>query len=56
MGDAPKRVWGRDEYEYWVDVPKAAAGRLLLLLLKEKYDGYGFFGPIDSARPEVYQA
>jgi len=39
LGDVPKRFWGSSGYEYLVDVPAAATGRLLLLLLKEKYAG-----------------
>jgi hypothetical protein len=39
VGDAPKKFWGHDEYEYCVDVPKSEFGRLLVFLLKEKYIG-----------------
>jgi hypothetical protein len=30
---------GDSDYEYLIDVPASEIGRLLLLLLKEKYDG-----------------
>lgn len=39
IGERVKELWGDDDYEYWVDVPASEVGRLLLLLLKEKYDG-----------------
>ncbi len=39
VGERVKEFWGDDDYEYWVDVPASALGRLLLVLLKEKYDG-----------------
>ena len=39
IGDSVKEIWGNDDHEYWVDVPGSEVGRLLLLLLKEKYDG-----------------
>jgi hypothetical protein len=39
LGDDIKPIWGDDEYEYGIIVPSAEIGRLVLLLLKEKYDG-----------------
>ena len=38
-GNLVEKVWGDDDYEYWVDVPASEIGRLLLLLLKEKFGG-----------------
>jgi hypothetical protein len=39
-GPAVKEAWGRDgEYEYWVDVPPAAVGKLAFELMREKYAG-----------------
>jgi hypothetical protein len=37
IGDRVKEIWGDDDYEYW-DVSAPEIGRLLLLLLKEKYN------------------
>ena len=39
LGEFPERVWGDDDYEYWVDVPSTAVQKLLFALLKEKYLG-----------------
>jgi hypothetical protein len=39
VGQRVQEIWGDSDYEYWVDVPASEIGRLLLLLLKEKYDG-----------------
>jgi hypothetical protein len=39
LGEAPERVWGHDDYEYWVDVPPTEVQKLLFVLLKEKYLG-----------------
>ena len=39
IGDSVKEILGDDDYEYWVDVPASETGRVLLLLLKEKYNG-----------------
>jgi hypothetical protein len=39
IGKRVKEIWGDSDYEYSVDVPASETGRLLLLLLKEKYDG-----------------
>ena len=38
-GPAVQRWWGRDEYEFWVDVPAEAIPALVCALLKEKYEG-----------------
>jgi hypothetical protein len=39
VGELPKRMFGDEDYEYWVTVPTAEIGRLILFLLKEKYGG-----------------
>jgi hypothetical protein len=38
-GEAVEEAWGTDDYEYWVDVPPAAVGKLAFELLHEKYAG-----------------
>jgi hypothetical protein len=38
-GPAVLRWWGREEYEFWVDVPAKALPALVYALLKEKYEG-----------------
>jgi hypothetical protein len=37
MGTAVEKIWGDDDYEYWVDVPAAALHKLVFALLREKY-------------------
>jgi hypothetical protein len=39
MGTTVEKVWGDDDYEFWVDVPAAACHKLLFALLREKYSG-----------------
>jgi hypothetical protein len=39
VGSRVKELLGDSDYEYLIDVPASEIGRLLLLLLKEKYDG-----------------
>lgn len=39
VGKRVEEIWGDSDYEYSVDVPASEIGRLVLLLLKEKYDG-----------------
>lgn len=39
VGDRVKEWHGEDDYEYWVDVPASEIGKLVLLLLKERYEG-----------------
>jgi len=39
VGNRVKELLGDSDYEYLIDVPASEIGRLLLLLLKEKYDG-----------------
>ena len=39
-GPFVEECWGRDrDYEYWVDVPPTAVGKLAFELMKEKYAG-----------------
>lgn len=37
LGEAPEKIWGHDDYEYWVEVPSTEVQKLLFALLKEKY-------------------
>jgi hypothetical protein len=37
--DGVKQFWGDEDYDFWVDVPSSEIGKLLLVLLKEKYNG-----------------
>ena len=39
IGDAPKRSFGSDSYEYWVRIPSDALPRLAVELLLERYAG-----------------
>jgi hypothetical protein len=39
IGERVEQIWGDEDYEYWVEVPGSEIGKLLLLLLKEKYNG-----------------
>jgi hypothetical protein len=39
MGKAVGDVWGRGDYEFWVDVPASALRKLVFALLREKYSG-----------------
>ncbi len=41
LGEAPQQFVGHDDYEYSVTVPPEHKDRLLLALLKAKYDGDG---------------
>jgi hypothetical protein len=38
-GPLVQRTWGRDYYEYWVDVSAGEIHNLLLALLRERYAG-----------------
>jgi hypothetical protein len=40
-GEFVTKSWGKDDYEYWVDVPAATVGKLAYELLAEKYEGDG---------------
>jgi hypothetical protein len=39
IGSFVEQVWGREEYEFWVDVEGAAMPNLVFALLKEKFAG-----------------
>jgi hypothetical protein len=39
MGTAVERIWGDDDYEYWVDIPATALHKLVFALIREKYAG-----------------
>ena len=39
MGKQVEEVWGDSDYEFWVDVPAEALGKLAFALLREKYAG-----------------
>jgi hypothetical protein len=48
MGKAVQKVWGDDDYEFWVDVPANALRKLVFALLSEKYLGRS--GAVDELR------
>ena len=39
IGEAPKQIFGKDDYEYWLTVPAAEKDRLLLALIEKVYKG-----------------
>jgi hypothetical protein len=39
IGPASKRMWGSDDYEFWVHVPRAEVSKLAFELLREKFSG-----------------
>jgi hypothetical protein len=39
MGPKVEKIWGDDDYEFWVDVPAAALHKLAFALLRDKYAG-----------------
>jgi hypothetical protein len=39
MGKGVEKIWGDDDYEFWVDVPATACHKLVFALLREKYSG-----------------
>jgi hypothetical protein len=48
MGPGVEKIWGDDDYEFWVDVPAAALHKMVFALLREKYSGRG--GAVDEFR------
>jgi len=36
MGGLVKRVWGDDDYEFWVDVPATEINKLVFALLRDR--------------------
>ncbi|MCB2065510.1 MAG: hypothetical protein KDE15_02590 [Erythrobacter sp.] len=39
VGSQVEEVWGDSDYEFWVDIPASAVGRLAFALLAERLDG-----------------
>ena len=37
VGESVKQWWGKDDYEFWVDVPAKALPKLVFVLMREKY-------------------
>lgn len=42
-GEVSKRVWGDDDYEYWLTIEKEWKDTILLLLAQEQFKGFGDF-------------
>ena len=38
-GKLVEKIWGDDDYEFWVNVPATAIHKLVFSLLREKYSG-----------------
>ncbi|AKS43230.1 hypothetical protein WM2015_2873 [Wenzhouxiangella marina] len=43
LGETPKKFWGKPEYEYWRRIDKADVPRVLLGLIKERFDSHASF-------------
>jgi len=39
MGKTVEEIWGDDDYEFLVDVPATAIGKLVFALLRDRYTG-----------------
>jgi hypothetical protein len=48
MGPTVTRIWGDDDYEFWVRVPPASLPKLAFELLREKFSGQ--LGAVDAFR------
>jgi len=48
IGPTVTRIWGDDEYEFWVRVPPASVSKLAFELLREKFTGQ--LGAVDAFR------
>ena len=48
MGKTTEKVWGDNDYEFWVDVPAKALHKLVFSLIREKYSGRN--GAVDEFR------
>ena len=48
IGPTVTEIWGADEYEFWVHVPRAALPKLAFELLREKFSGQ--LGAVDAFR------
>ena len=48
MGEGVEKIWGDDDYEFWVDIPAKALHKLVFALIREKYSGRS--GAVDEFR------
>ena len=48
MGKLTQKIWGDDDYEFWVDVPATALPKLVFALIRDKYSGRN--GSVDEFR------
>jgi len=48
IGPSVTRIWGDDDYEFWVRVPPASVSKLAFELLREKFSGQ--LGAVDAFR------
>jgi hypothetical protein len=48
IGPTVTKIWGDDDYEFWVRVPPAAVSMLAFELLREKFTGQ--LGAVDAFR------
>ena len=48
IGPTVARIWGDDDYEFWVRVPPASLPKLAFELLREKFSGQ--LGAVDAFR------
>jgi hypothetical protein len=48
IGPTVTRIWGDDDYEFWVQVPPASLPTLAFELLREKFSGQ--LGAVDAFR------
>jgi hypothetical protein len=48
IGPNVTRIWGDDDYEFWVRVPSASLPKLAFELLREKFSGQ--VGAVDAFR------
>ena len=39
MGPTVEEIWGDSDYEYWVDIPAGAFGKLAFALIRKHYAG-----------------
>lgn len=43
VGETPRRFWGKSEYEYWRSIEPRDVTRVLLGLVKERFDSHASF-------------
>jgi hypothetical protein len=48
MGEFVEKIWGDEDYEFWVDVPATALPKLVFALLRDRYVGRA--GAVDEFR------